>query len=119
MLPVGLSKFSRRLFSAVAIVALAIPASAQITTTGIHGLVRDPSGAIVPGATLKLQDTSTGIEKATVSSSDGVFAFANLQTGTYKLTVTSAGFQTAVVNAVTVDSGRTTDVNIDMKVGTS
>jgi hypothetical protein len=119
MLPVGLSKFSRMLFSAVAIVGLAIPALAQITSTGIHGLVRDPSGAIVPGATIKLQDTSTGIEKATASSNDGVFAFANLQAGTYKLTATAPGFQTAAVNALTVDSGRTTDVNVDMKVGTS
>ncbi|HJZ78927.1 MAG TPA: carboxypeptidase-like regulatory domain-containing protein, partial [Pyrinomonadaceae bacterium] len=41
------------------------PALAQITTTGIRGLVRDPNGAVVPNATVKVTDTSTGVEQTT------------------------------------------------------
>src|SRR5436190_24328568 len=56
----------------------------QITTTGIHGIVRDPSGAIVPGAAIKLLDIGTSIEQSTVSSADGNFAYANLQAAKYR-----------------------------------
>src|SRR5689334_16013271 len=66
---------------------------AQITTTGIHGVVRDPSGANIPNATLSLRDTSTGIEKTTTASAEGTFAFVNLVAGTYSLTASAPGFQ--------------------------
>jgi len=102
---------------AAVIAALAVASLAQITTTGIRGIVRDPSGAVIPNATIKLTDTSTGIEYATVSSSDGGFLYPNLQFGSYKLTVTAAGFQTTVIAAITVESGRTTDISVDLKVG--
>jgi hypothetical protein len=102
---------------AVIIAVMAVAGLAQITTTGIRGIVRDPSGAVIPNATIKLVDNSTGIEHTTVSSSDGGFLFPNLQFGAYKLTVTAAGFQTTVIAAITVESGRTTNVSVDLKVG--
>jgi Carboxypeptidase regulatory-like domain len=107
-----------RAFVIAAIVAaLSVAGLAQITTTGIRGITRDQSGSVIPNATIKLVDNSTGVERATVSSSDGGFLFPNLQFGSYKLTVTAAGFQTTVIAAITVESGRTTDVSVDMKVG--
>jgi Carboxypeptidase regulatory-like domain len=102
---------------AAVVAALSVASLAQITTTGIRGIVRDQSGAVISNATIKLVDNSTGVERATVSSSDGGFLFPNLQFGSYKLTVTAAGFQTTVIAAITVESGRTTDVSVDMKVG--
>jgi carboxypeptidase family protein len=104
----------RALVHSAVIAALAVAGLAQITTTGIRGIVRDPSGAVIPSATI---NNSTGIEYTTVSSSDGGFLFPNLQFGSYKLTVTAAGFQTTAIAAVTVESGRTTDVSVDLKVG--
>src|SRR5215475_5156340 len=109
---------SLRAFVIAAVVAaLSVAGLAQITTTGIRGIVRDQSGGVISNATIKLVDNSTGVERATVSSSDGGFLFPNLQFGSYKLTVTAAGFQTMVIAAITVESGRTTDVSVDMKVG--
>src|SRR5262245_3342856 len=107
----------RAFVHAAVVAALAVASLAQITTTGIRGIVRDPSGAVIPNATIKLTDNSTGIEYATVSSSDGGFLFPNLQFGSYKLTATAAGFQTIVVAAITVESGRVTDVSVELKVG--
>src|SRR5262245_35618138 len=78
---------------AAVVAALSVASLAQITTTGIRGIVRDQSGAVIPNATIKLVDNSTGVERATVSSSDGGFLFPNLQFGSYKLTVAAAGFQ--------------------------
>src|SRR5438128_11019457 len=101
----------------VVIAAMAITGMAQITTTGIRGIVRDPHGAVIPNAAVKVTDNSTGVEQTTVSSSDGDFLFPNLQFGTYKLIVSAKGFQTFVVSSVVVQSGRTTDVSVDLQVG--
>src|SRR6266571_8396018 len=104
----------------VAVIAMMATTSlAQITTTGIRGIVRDPHGAVVPNATVKATDNSTGVEQTTVSSSDGNFLFPNLQFGSYKVTATASGFKTAVIASVVVESGRTTDVSVDLEVGTT
>src|SRR5215216_964562 len=108
---------SQVLVYAVLLMALAIPGLAQITTTGIRGIVRDPNGAVVPGATVKATDNSTGVEQTTVTSSDGGFIFPTLQFGSYKLTVTATGFQNAVIAMVVVESGRTTNVSVDLSLG--
>ncbi|HEX4945544.1 MAG TPA: carboxypeptidase-like regulatory domain-containing protein [Blastocatellia bacterium] len=99
------------------IAVLTVNSWAQITTTGIRGIVRDPSGAVIPNASIKLTDNATGIELTTISSSDGGFLFPNLQFGTYKLTVTATGFQNSVISAITVESGRTTNVSVDLQIG--
>src|SRR5262245_16294106 len=101
------------------LVALASMARGQITTTGIRGLVRDPNGAVVPNASVKGTDKSTGVEQTTVSSSNGGFLFPNLQFGNYKLTASASGFKTAIIASVIVESGRTTDLSVDLEVGTT
>lgn len=102
-----------------ALLLIAGLAFGQITTTGIHGIVRDPSGAVVPNANITLRDLGTGIETTVVSTGDGNFAFANLQAASYRLTASAAGFQTAVIDKIQVDSGRITDVAVEMKIGAS
>ena len=101
----------------VVIGALAVAGFAQVTTTGIHGIVRDPSGAVVPNAAVKLTDTGTGNEKSTTSGADGGFVFVDLEAATYKISVSAAGFQMAVYSSVVVDTGRTTDVSVQLTVG--
>src|SRR6266568_5458145 len=104
----------------VAVIAMMATTSlAQITTTGIRGIVRDPHGAVVPNATVKVTDNSTGVEQTTVSSSDGNFLFPNLQFGSYKLSATVTGFKTEVIASIVVESGKTTDVSVDLQVGTT
>ncbi|HEU4389629.1 MAG TPA: carboxypeptidase-like regulatory domain-containing protein, partial [Blastocatellia bacterium] len=115
-----LPALGRRACACLAIVAaIALAGMAQITTTGIRGIVRDPNGAVIPNATIKVTDNSTGVEQTAISSNDGNFLVPNLQFGTYKLTVTAAGFQTGVIGSVVVESGKTSDVSIDLQVGTT
>src|SRR5215510_9546059 len=103
----GLTRLACRAFACAALMAaLAITGVAQITTTGIRGIVRDPNGAVIPKATIKVTDNSTGVEQTTVSSSDGNFLFPNLQFGSYRLTVSAPSFQTSVIASVIVQSGR-------------
>src|SRR5262249_46493092 len=65
------------------------------------------------------KDNSTGVEQTTVSSSDGGFLFPNLQFGTYMLTASVTGFKTGVITSIVVESGRTTDVAVDLEGGTT
>jgi len=107
----------RALIYAAVIAALTMTSLAQITTTGIRGIVRDQNGAVVPNASVKATDNSTGVEQSTVSSSDGGFIFPTLQFGSYKITVTATGFQSSVIASVVVESGRTTNITVDLKIG--
>jgi hypothetical protein len=84
---------------------LMIPANAQTFRGAINGTVTDPSGASVPGATVKATDTGTSIERSTVTTSDGQFAFQDLPLGSYKITVTASGFPTFTVDKVAVTAG--------------
>jgi hypothetical protein len=117
MLQDGRPIFFRGLFGTVTISVLAATAWAQVSTTGLHGIVRDPSGAVVPNAAVKAVDTGTGIERNTNSATDGGFVFTNLQAATYKITVSANGFQNAVYDSVVVNTGRTTDLSVQLAVG--
>ena len=115
----SLRAFSNLVMGALVLLVVAAGCLAQITTTGIHGIVRDPSGAVVPKAAIKLRDLGTGIDQSSVSSNEGNFAFASLQAAAYRLTVTAPGFETAVYDNVQVDTGRTTDLSVQMVVGSA
>jgi hypothetical protein len=109
----------RLLGLAVVFSVVALTSVAQVTSSTIHGIVRDPSGAAIPAADLKLTDTATGIVKATIAGSEGTFSFTNLVAGTYRLTATAPGFQNAVLDGVVADAGRITDVTVSMTVGST
>jgi len=93
-------------------------ALAQVRIVGsISGTVQDPSGAVVPGAKVVLKDEGTGIQKDTVTNSQGGFLFPDLSHGTFEVTVTAQGFQTAVMSKIVVAASKTTDIVIKLSVG--
>ena len=65
----------------------------------LAGVITDPSGAVVPGATVVLQGIESGLVWSTVSGQQGGFEFAGLLRGNYKISVKAAGFQGAVASA--------------------
>jgi Carboxypeptidase regulatory-like domain len=96
----------KRLFVAVLIIlALGVGANAQTFRGAINGTVTDPSGAVVPNAHVKATETATGIDHATVTTTDGVFAFQDIPLGFYKVTVTAPGFPPYAVDKVEVVAG--------------
>ncbi len=98
---------------------VAAPAAyAQVRTTGsIVGTIRDASGAIVPEAQVEATDAETAIGSTLKAGKDGGFVFAALQPGTYRLLITADRFQPSVVDQVVVTTGRATNVNVQLEVG--
>jgi hypothetical protein len=80
-------------------------AHAQTFRGGISGVVTDPSGAAIPGATVEATNDATGVVHDTVSSSAGEFAFQELPLGTYTVTSSATGFQTVKTDKVPVTAG--------------
>src|SRR5258707_14349148 len=83
----------------------------------ILGSVTDPSGAYVAGATVKVRNVATGLERTTATSADGSYAVPELPIGTYSVSVTQTGFQTFVVTGVGVDVATERRVDATLKTG--
>src|SRR5713226_2955080 len=83
----------------------------------ILGTVTDPSGAVVAGATVKVRNVATGLERTTATSGDGSYSVPELPIGSYSVTVTQAGFETFVVTGVAVDVATERRVDAALKTG--
>jgi hypothetical protein len=90
---------------------------AQVATGDILGTVTDPMGAIIPDARVTILNTGTGISSAIKSDKTGEYLFANLQIGSYKLTVEAKGFKTFVVTGVTLNVGNRSRIDVKLEVG--
>ncbi len=90
--------------SLVCLVFLSIAAIAQSNTASIVGVVKDPSGALVPGATVTATNRATGITRNTKSSDSGEFALTNLAPGSYSLRIEAGGFKTILLQSLTVET---------------
>src|SRR6187200_1301167 len=66
----------------------------------LRGTVTDPNGAVIPNAAVKVTDQVTGLSRDLVTDAEGNYEAAALKPGTYKISVTAAGFKTAEVDAV-------------------
>ena len=97
--------------------ALALPAYAQ-QTSSIAGIVRDTSGAVLPGVTVEATSPVL-IEKirTVVSDEQGRYNISDLLPGTYMVTFRLQGFSTIRREGVTLTSGFTASINADLQVG--
>ena len=89
------------LFLAACFFFFAVTAYPQGTNLGtIRGTVTDPNGAVIANAVVQVTDQTTGLSRDLTTDSDGNFEAAALKPGTYKISVTAAGFKTSVVDAI-------------------
>jgi hypothetical protein len=91
---------------ALAIVVFGIPGltQAQGLTGQISGTVADATGGVLPGVTVTIRNTGTGLTRDTVTGTDGAFLFPDLLAGTFDLTVTMQGFKTYEQRAIELGS---------------
>jgi hypothetical protein len=99
------------------ITSLPHPAGAQ-QASGIAGIVRDSTGAVLPGVTVEASSPAL-IEKArtVVTDSEGRYNVVDLRPGSYAVTFALAGFNTVRREGVELTSGFTATVNADMPIG--
>jgi len=110
--------FRRAIVLLLAIFALSVAAvQAQQTTADVLGTVSDPTGAVVPGATLQLRNLSTNVAQTAKSSSDGQYIFNLVPPGTYSLEVVADGYTTLKVPSFTVQAGDRAREDAPLKVG--
>jgi hypothetical protein len=87
------------------------------TTGRIAGIIRDGSGAVVPGATIVVVNKATGEERQVTTGNDGNYVVPVLPPGSYLITVTAHGFKKATFDQVRVVITETTSINADLAVG--
>src|SRR3989441_9362160 len=102
----------------VAVLLLSSVAGAQESTATIGGVVKDTSGAVLPGVTVEAASPEL-IEKVrtVVTDGAGVYRIISLRPGAYSVTFTLTGFSAVKREGLQVTSGLVTTVNADMKVG--
>jgi hypothetical protein len=103
----------------VALLAVVIPAPAQVTTGSVGGTVKDAQGGVVPGATVVLISEARGTrsEPATTNAT-GDFVFPNVTVDTYTIEVTMPSFKTLKRTGVPVSAGsRVTVGTLTIDVG--
>ena len=101
---------------AAAIFTTAVFLNAQNGSQGTI-TVADQTAAVVSGADLSLQNVSTNEVRKAATLSSGAYNFVGLNIGTYKLTVSRAGYASVVYDSVSVHAGLVTDINVTLKVG--
>jgi hypothetical protein len=82
----------------------------------IQGTVTDPSGALLPKATITVADTQTGLQRTVVTDATGQFRVPNLAPATYDVSVQVPGFANAVRKGVVVSIGQTVISDFQLKV---
>lgn len=92
-------------------------AMAQLSTADLTGRVTDPSGAVLPGVTVTVSQTDTGLTRTTVSDETGTYLLTNLPTGPYRLEVSLSGFRTYVQTGIVLQVGATPTINATLAVG--
>ena len=90
---------------------------AQSDSARLQGVVTDSSGAVVPGATVTVQDVATNrIQKVTTGEGTGAWSFPVLPPGNYDLTVSKTGFK-SMKQAVTLETAQVANVNLSLVPG--
>ena len=108
-----------RLLFLLCLIALTIlpVALAQETTAGLQGIIKDPSGASIPGATLEISGAALFGTRTVTTDAGGNFRFAALPPGEYTLTVTASGFRAYKQTGINLAAGRLPSIEIQMIVG--
>jgi hypothetical protein len=100
----------------VMVCALCAVGFSQKTTGDISGSVSDPSGAVLAGATISIENPGTGLKRTVTTSASGTYSLPELPPGIYKMTATATGFKTTSRDAQVVGAQVTTS-NFVLQVG--
>lgn len=94
-------------------------AHAQAIIAQIFGKVVDKSGAVIPNATIEVQNTGTGLIRTVTSSATGDYVIPSLPVGTYTLKVAARGFEAYTQSGIVLVAGQQARVVVTLQVGSA
>ena len=100
------------------LVLFASHAFAQANST-VTGIITDPSGALVAGASIQLSDPATGVTRTTISDSSGLYSIAGLNAANYVMKVTANGFEGYTKKGIVVNISASFRVDVALTVGST
>ncbi|HUV70686.1 MAG TPA: TonB-dependent receptor [Terracidiphilus sp.] len=108
----------RALFGLLVAAFAATGAFAQLSTASLSGTIADPTGAVVPGASITLTQTETNFTRKSVSKNDGSYHEEFLPIGPYKVTVSAPGFKSLTRSGVVLSVMQNATLDLTLQLGT-
>jgi outer membrane receptor protein involved in Fe transport len=87
-------------------------------TAGLDGVVTDPQGNAIAGATVTVLNTATNLPSTVATNTHGQYRILNVAPGTYTLTMEAVGFKVARVPSFKVNVGQTVTIDLQLEIGT-
>ncbi len=100
----------------IAALALVAPLAFGQITASISGRVTDPSGAVVPGATVKIKSIETGATRTTATNQSGDYRLDSLPLGSQELNFSAPGFNPLARTGINLAVGQEAVVNVELQV---
>src|SRR5919201_5457321 len=107
----------RSLLSILALLSFSVLVWGQGSFGGLTGNITDPSGAVIPDASIKAVNLNTAATYSGNSTAEGVYLIAGLPPGKYRVSVTKTGFKTTTREPIEVSTATTTTLNLSLAVG--
>ena len=92
-------------------------AIAQVSTASVNGVVRDPQGAVIPGATIVLRSVETSVEHASVSNSAGNYVILDITPGRYTIQANAKGFNPQKTDEFVLAVDQIATFDFSLKIG--
>ncbi|MGI8638940.1 MAG: TonB-dependent receptor domain-containing protein [Pyrinomonadaceae bacterium] len=119
--PLRISIIVQKILLSAIVVLLSVSAvfaQAQASTADLRGLVVDPNDAIVPGATVTVKDSATGITRTVTANDEGTYQIFALPPGEYEVSAVAPTFKKTVISPVRLTVGQSAELKIQLEVGT-
>jgi hypothetical protein len=99
------------------LLALSSPGRAQVSTASVNGIVRDPQGAVVPGATIVLRSVETSVQHPSVTNGAGEYVILNITPGRYTIQANAKGFNPQKTDEFVLAVDQIATFDFSLKVG--
>ncbi len=109
--------FSRKVLLKVVLYSCTVASALAQFTSGIQGVVSDPSGAAIPEAVVQVTNVASGVAREAATSNEGLYRVTNLGAGTYRVKVAVKGFGSAERPDVPLGISQTLRVDFALKIG--
>ncbi|MBS1787705.1 MAG: TonB-dependent receptor [Acidobacteria bacterium] len=103
--------------SLLAVLLLPTAAYAQFDTATVLGTITDSTGAAIPGATVTLKNTATGVTATAQSDQNGNYQFFNVKIGSYQVSAEAQGFSKGLAENVQITVNARQRVDLSLKAG--